>query len=227
MSDSIPRQLRTDAVLAEFLATTFLLIAVIGSGIAAERLCSGNVGLALLANSIATGAALFVLILVVGPVSGAHMNPVVTVSAALVGEFPWRRAPLYVIAQIAGAIVGAWVAHLMFDLPVLQVSQHMRSGTGQWVAEIVATIGLLMVIWGTTAYRTPIGAGAVAAYITGAYWFTASTSFANPAATIGRAFTDTFAGIRPLDVPMFVVAQLAALVMVLPVIRALKRAAAS
>lgn len=214
-----------DAVLGEAIATAFLLIAIVGSGIAAESMSGGNIGLALLANALATGGALFVLILVFGPISGAHMNPVVTLSAAAMGDFAWKLVAPYVLAQIAGAVVGTWIAHLMFDLPVLQISQHVRWGTGQWIAEGVATLGLLIAIWGSAGYRTPVVAGAVAAYITGAYWFTASTSFANPAVTMARALTDTFSGIRPMDAPGFILAQLAALVIALPLIRRLNRRA--
>jgi glycerol uptake facilitator-like aquaporin len=189
---------------AELVSTAFLLIAVVGSGIMAERLCGGNVGLALLANAIATGGALIALILA----TGAQMNPVVTLAAATLGELPWRTVPGYLIGQFSGAILGVWLAHVMFDLPVWQISGHVRTGTGQWVAEIVATFGLLMVIWGCQARQPQQTAVAVAAYITGAYWFTASTSFANPAVTVARALSDSFAGIRPLDIPGFIVAQL-------------------
>lgn len=209
------------ASLIEIVATAFLIIAVVGSGIAAERLSGGNVGLALLANAIATGGTLFALILTFGPLSGAHMNPVVTVAAAVVGEFSWRSVPAYIAAQVVGGLLGTIVAHAMFELPLLQFSQHERTGMSQWIAEIVATSGLLAVIWGTMRYRTPVLAAAVAAYITGAYWFTASTSFANPAVTMARAFTDTFAGIRPTDVPGFVAAQVVGLLIVLPLLRKL------
>jgi glycerol uptake facilitator-like aquaporin len=195
------------AATIEGVATALLLIAVVGSGIMAERLAGGSTGLALLANAIATGGALLALILAFGPISGAHMNPAVTVAAASVGDLPWRSVPGYVAAQLAGGIIGVWLAHLMFELPILQLGQHARTGIGQWVAEIVATFGLLSVIWGCRAHREPVVAFAVAAYITGAYWFTASTSFANPAVTIARALSDTFAGIRPIDVAGFVLAQ--------------------
>jgi glycerol uptake facilitator-like aquaporin len=203
----------------ELVATAFLLIAVVGSGIMAERLCGGNAGLALLANAIATGGALTALILAFGPQSGAHMNPVVTLAAAATDGLRWHAVPAYIAAQIAGAILGVWLAHVMFDLPIWQLSQHARTGLPQWVAEIVATFGLLTVIWGCRAHREPVTAFAVAAYITGAYWFTASTSFANPAVTIARSLTDTFAGIRPGDVPGFVLAQLAGLALALPMLR--------
>ena len=205
--------------LTELVATAFLLIAVVGSGIMAERLCGGNVGLALLANAIATGGALTALILAFGPQSGAHMNPVVTLAAAATEGLRWHAVPPYIAAQLIGAILGVWLAHIMFDLPVWQLSQHVRTGLPQWVAEIIATFGLLTVIWGCRAHREPVTAFAVAAYITGAYWFTASTSFANPAVTIARALTDTFAGIRPADAPGFILAQLVALLLALPLLR--------
>jgi glycerol uptake facilitator-like aquaporin len=206
------------AAAMELVATAFLLIAVVGSGIMAERLCGGNIGLALLANALATGAALVALILAFGPQSGAHMNPVVTLAAAATGGLEWSAVPAYVAAQLVGAVAGVWLAHAMFDLPIWQVSQHVRSGGGQWIAEAVATFGLLIVTWGCRAHREPVTAIAVAAYITGAYWFTASTSFANPAVTIARALTDSFAGIRPVDVPGFVAAQFIGLVLALPIL---------
>lgn len=207
----------------EFVATAFLLMAVVGSGIMAERLSGGNAALALLANAIATGGALLALILAFGPHSGAHMNPVVTLAAVLTDGFRWRAALAYAAAQIAGGIAGVWIAHLMFALPLIEYSQHPRTGTGQLVAEAVATFGLLAIIWGCRAHRAPVTAAAVAAYITGAYWFTSSTSFANPAVTIARALTDTFAGIRPLDAPPFIAAQLAGLLLAWPLLRALSR----
>ena len=203
----------------ELVATAFLLIAVVGSGIMAERLCGGNVGLALLANAIATGGALTALILAFGPQSGAHMNPVVTLAAAATDGLRWHAVPADIAAQIAGAILGVWLAHIMFDLPIWQLSHNIRTGMPQWVAEVIAAFGLLLVIWGCRAHREPVTAFAVAAYITGAYWFTASTSFANPAVTIARSLTDTFAGIRPADVPGFVLAQLAGLALALPMLR--------
>jgi len=209
----------TEAVAIECLATAFLLIGVVGSGIMGERLSGGNVGLALLANAIATGGALAALILTFGPRSGAHMNPAVTLAAALTGGLRWHTVPAYVVAQIVGGIVGVWLAHVMFDLPLLQFSTHSRAGAGQWVAETIATFGLLATIWGCRAHTAPVTAFAVAAYITGAYWFTASTSFANPAVTIARSLTDTFAGIRPSDAPGFILAQLAGLVLALPLLR--------
>jgi glycerol uptake facilitator-like aquaporin len=203
----------------ELVATAFLLIAVVGSGIMAERLCGGNVGLALLANAIATGGALTALILAFGPQSGAHMNPIVTLAAAATEGLRWHAVPAYIAAQIVGGILGVWLAHVMFDLPIWQLSHNIRTGMPQWVAEVIAAFGLLLVIWGCRAHREPVTAFAVAAYITGAYWFTASTSFANPAVTIARSLTDTFAGIRPADVPGFVLAQLAALALALPMLR--------
>jgi len=208
------------AALIELVATAFLLIAVVGSGIMAERLAGGNAALALLANAIATGGALLALILAFGPQSGAHMNPVVTLAAAATGGLHWRAVPARILAQIIGAVAGVWLTHIMFDLPVFELSRHVRTGIGQWVAEMVATFGLLVVIWGCRAYREPVTAVAVAAYITGAYWFMASTSFANPAVTIARSLTDSFAGIRPLDAPAFIVAQCAALLLALPLLRA-------
>jgi glycerol uptake facilitator-like aquaporin len=210
------------SALAEVIATAFLLMAVVGSGIMAERLCGGNVGLALLANALATGGALVALILAFGPQSGAHMNPIVTLAAAITGGIDWHAVPVYIAAQLAGAVAGVWLAHTMFDLPIWQLSQHVRFGAGQWIAEIVATFGLLMVIWGCRAHREPVAAFAVATYITGAYWFTASTSFANPAVTIARMMTDTFAGIRPIDGPAFIVAQIVGLVIAIPVFKILR-----
>jgi glycerol uptake facilitator-like aquaporin len=207
------------AAVIELVATGFLLIAIVGSGIMAERLCAGNLGLALLANALATGGALAALILAFGPHSGAHMNPVVTLAAAATEGLRWHAVPVYIVAQIAGAVIGVWLAHIMFDLPVLQLSTHVRSGPPQWIAEIVATFGLLAVISGCRAHTEPVTALAVAAYITAAYWFTASTSFANPAVTVARALSDTFAGIRPVDAPGFILAQFAALALALPLLR--------
>ena len=203
----------------ELVATAFLLIAVVGSGIMAEKLSAGNVGLALLANAIATGGALVALILAFGPQSGAHMNPVVTLAAAATEGLRWHQVPAYIVAQIVGGIIGVWLAHVMFGLPVWQFSQHLRTGLPQWVAEVIATFGLLTVIWGCRAHREPVTAFAVGAYITGAYWFTASTSFANPAVTIARSLTDTFAGIRPIDAPGFIIAQFVGLALALPMLR--------
>jgi len=207
------------AALIELVATAFLLIAVVGSGIMAQRLFPDTTGLALLANAIATGGGLVALILAFGPQSGAHMNPVVTLAAAATGGLRWHNVPGYIAAQVGGGIVGVWLAHIMYDLPMWQLSHHVRTGLPLWVAEVVATFGLLTVIWGCRAHREPVTAFAVGAYITGAYWFTASTSFANPAVTIARALSDTFAGIRPIDAPGFIIAQFIALVLALPLLR--------
>ena len=194
---------------AEALGSAFLLATVIGSGIMGERLAGGNVAVALLANSIATGAALYALILVFAPISGAHFNPAVTLVAALKRQLTGRQAIAYVGAQIAGAFVGVAAAHAMFGEPLFFASQHQRTGAAQWWAEGVATFGLLMVILGSSRQSIPAVAAAVGAYVTAAYWFTASTSFANPAVTLARAASDTFAGIRPVDAPAFILAQLA------------------
>jgi len=193
---------------AEFVGTAFLLAAVVGSGIMGERLAGGNVAIALLANTIATGAALVALILTFGSVSGAHFNPAVTLADASQRGIPWREVPGYLIAQIAGAYVGVGCAHLMFGLPLFSASQHARSGTSQVFSEFVATFGLLSVIWGCSRLRLSVVPFAVGAYITAAYWFTASTSFANPAVSLARAATNTFSGIRSIDVPGFIAAQL-------------------
>jgi len=197
---------------AEFVGTAFLLMAVVGSGIMAERLAAGNVALALLANSVATGVALVALILALGPISGAHFNPVVTLAEAMQGNSAWREVPVYVAAQVLGAFAGVATAHGMFGLPLFFASHHARNGRALLGSEFVATFGLLMVIWGCARARSSATSFAVGAYIAGAYWFTASTSFANPAVTLARAASDTFAGIRPADTPGFVVAQLAAAV---------------
>lgn len=189
--------------------TAFLLAAVVGSGIMGERLAGGNIAIALLANTLATGAMLVALILTFGPVSGAHLNPAVTLADASQGGLAWRAVPLYVAAQIVGAFVGVAAAHLMFSEPVFFASRHVRSGGAQLFSEFVATFGLLSVIWGCARLRSSAVPFAVGAYITGAYWFTSSTSFANPAVTLARAASDTFAGIRPADAPGFIVAQLA------------------
>ncbi len=192
---------------AELLGTAFLLAAVIGSGIMAQQLAGGNAALALLCNAIATGAALTVLILILGPVSGAHFNPAVSVGFALRGAVAWQAAAGYIAAQVAGGVIGVWAAHLMFELPLLQVSTTVRSGPGQWFAEAVATLGLLLTIFGCVARAPGATAYAVGLYITSAYWFTASTSFANPAVTFARAWSDTFAGIAPSGVAAFIAAQ--------------------
>ena len=194
---------------AEFLGTAFLVAAVIGSGIMGERLAGGNLAIALLANTIATGAALLALILTFGPISGAHFNPAVTFADALEHGIPWSEVPAYIAAQCAGGILGAVVAHLMFGLRWHSQSSHSRQGWALVFSEFVATFGLLSVIWGCSRLRSDAVPFAVASYITAAYWFTASTSFANPAVTIARSLSDTFAGIRPSDVPWFVAAQLA------------------
>lgn len=191
----------------ETLGTALLLATVVGSGIMAERLAGGNVAIALLGNTIPTGAILVVLITMFGPVSGAHFNPAVSLAFALRGELPWRDAALYTLAQIAGAIVGVWAAHLMFDLTVFQVSTKVRFGAGQWFSESVAAFGLGLTIFGCLHCARATVPAAVGLYITAAYWFTASTSFANPAVTIARALTDTFAGIAPSGVLPFIVAQ--------------------
>jgi glycerol uptake facilitator-like aquaporin len=194
---------------AEALGTALLLATVVGSGIMAQKLSGGNVALALLANTLATGSILVALILTFGPISGAHLNPAVTLADALEGGIAWRETPVYIVAQCCGAIAGTLCAHAMFRLPVVSLSQHVRSGPAQIFSEFVATFGLLCVIWGCSRLRSSTVAFAVGSYITAAYWFTASTSFANPAVTIARALTDTFSGIRPMDVPGFVLAQLA------------------
>jgi glycerol uptake facilitator-like aquaporin len=194
---------------AEFLGTAFLVAAVIGSGIMGERLAGGNVAIALLANTIATGAALLALILTFGPISGAHFNPAVTLADALEHGIPWSEVPAYIAAQCAGGILGAVVAHLMFGLRWYSLSSHSRQGWALVFSEFVATFGLLSVIWGCSRLRPGAVPFAVASYITAAYWFTASTSFANPAVTIARSLSDTFAGIRPCDVPWFIAAQFA------------------
>lgn len=186
----------------------------------AERLSGGNAALALLANAVATGAALYALIVAFAARSGVHMNPLVTVMVAANGEMLWRDVPAHVVAQVAGAIVGVWLAHAMFGLRILEIGTPARGGPGQWLGEIVATFGLLVVIRGAAGHGIPAVAGAVAAYITGAYWFTSSTSFANPAVTIARAFSDTFAGIRPDDAPAFVAAQCVGALAALLVFRA-------
>jgi glycerol uptake facilitator-like aquaporin len=194
---------------AEAVGTALLLATVVGSGIMAEQLSGGNTAIALLANTLATGAALVALILTFGPISGAHFNPAVTLADAFEGGISWSEAPAYIFAQAAGAIVGTISAHLMFQLPVLSLSRHTRSGPSQVFSEFVATFGLLCVIWGCSRLRSSFVPFAVGAYITAAYWFTASTSFANPAVTFARSLTDTFSAIRPADTPWFMLAQLA------------------
>jgi glycerol uptake facilitator-like aquaporin len=195
-------------IVAEGIGTAMLLAAVVGSGIMADQLSGGHQAIALLANTMATGAALVALILTFGPISGAHFNPVVTVADASQGGLPWREVPGYVAAQCSGAVLGVWMAHLMFDQRLFMVSTRARSGTSLAYSEFVATFGLIAVIWGSSRRRASSTVPfAVAAYVMAAYWFTASTSFANPAATLARALSDTFAGIRPDDVPAFVFAQ--------------------
>jgi glycerol uptake facilitator-like aquaporin len=193
---------------AEALGTAFLLAAVVGSGIMAEQLSGGNVSLALLENTLATGAALVALILAFGPISGAHFNPAVTLAEATQGGLSWRVAAAYVVVQCLGAVAGVFAAHLMFGQPVFQTSMHVRAGGSQLFSEFVASFGLLATIWGCSRVRISAVPFAVGAYITSAYWFTASTSFANPAVTLARCFTNTFAGIRPKDAPGFVLMQI-------------------
>ncbi|HTB18349.1 MAG TPA: MIP/aquaporin family protein [Bryobacteraceae bacterium] len=194
---------------AEALGTAFLLAAVVGSGIMGERLASGNIAIALLANTIATGAALVALILTFGPISGAHFNPAVTLADAFQGGLAWRDAPVYIAAQVVGAFSGVAAAHLMFGQPLFSASRHIRAGGSQILAEFIATFGLLSVIWGCVRSRSSAVPFAVGAYITAGYWFTSSTSFANPAVTLARAASDTFAGVRPVDAPGFIAAQFA------------------
>ena len=196
-------------IVAEGLGTAFLLAAVIGSGIMGERLSGGNVAIALLANTIATGTALVALILTFGGISGAHFNPAVTLADAAMGGLAWNEVPGYILAQVGGAMLGVLAAHGMFGEPWFTVSLHTRSGARQMFSELVATFGLLSVIWGCSRTRSNAVAFAVGGYITAAYWFTASTSFANPAVTVARSFSNTFAGIRPADAPGFILAQLA------------------
>ena len=203
MKASLSRRLAS-----EFLGTAFLVAAVVGSGIMGERLAGGNVALALLANTIATGAALAALILTFRPISGAHLNPVVSVAEAFLGGITWREAFFYIIAQVGGGILGTASANIMFALPPFSVSQHARTGFPQWFSEFIATFGLILVIQGCSRVDPKWLPVAVACYIAAAYWFTASTSFANPAVTVARSLSDTFAGIRPADVVPFIAAQL-------------------
>ena len=205
MADQPPLARR---IAAEGIGSFFLFATVIGSGIMAANLSQGNDAVALLANTLATGAILFVLITMLGPISGAHMNPAVSLVAAARGELKWRDAGAYILAQLAFGILGAWAAHLMFDLPTLQLSVKARTGLGQWVGEGIATFGLILTILGTVRHRREWVPATVALYIIAAYWFTSSTSFANPAITIARSLSDTFAGIAPHDVPLFILAQL-------------------
>ena len=196
---------------AEALGSFLLLATVVGSGIMGAKLSGGNIAIALLGNTIPTGAILVVLILTLGPVSGAHMNPLVSLAACLRKEMPWAELGPYALAQLCGASLGVLAAHLMFDLPVLQVSTTVRTGSGQWIAEAIATFGLIVTILGCVTHARQAVPYAVGLYITAAYWFTASTSFANPAVTIARSFTDTFAGIAPSGIVAFILAQLAGL----------------
>lgn len=209
-------------LVAEFVGTALLLIAVIGSGIAAQRLSTHDTGLALLENAIATGAALVAIILAVGSVSGAHLNPVVSLADALFGGLAWRDVGPYVVAQVAGGAAGAILANLMFSLPAVTISQHNRATSNLWLGEVIATFGLLLVIFGVVrSGKASMAPFAVGAYITGAYWFTSSTSFANPAVTLARMLSNTFAGISPASVPGFVVGQLVGGGLAVGVIRAL------
>lgn len=196
-------------LLAEGLGSFFLFATVIGSGIMAEKLAGGNIAVALLGNTLATAAMLFVLITMLGPISGAHFNPAVSLVMAGRGKITWADMAAYTVVQIAFGILGAWAAHLMFDLPILQASTHPRTGIGQWAGEFIATFGLVFTILGTAKHRPDAIPASVALYITAAYWFTSSTSFANPAITIARSLTDTFSGIAQADAPLFIVAQLA------------------
>ena len=195
-------------LVAEGLGSFFLFATVIGSGIMAEALSGGNDAVALIGNTAATGAILFVLITALGPISGAQMNPAVSLVAASRREIGWGDAGAYIAAQLVGGIIGMLAAHAMFDLPLLQMSDKARTGSGQWLSEAIATFGLVLTIWGTAKYRPKAVAASVALYITAAYWFTASTSFANPAITVARSLTDSFSGIAPGDAPGFIIAQL-------------------
>ncbi len=209
------------AVVAEALGSFFLFATVVGSGIMAEQLAGGNVAVALLGNTLATGAMLFVLITMLGPMSGAHFNPAVTLVFRLRGELATGTALAYVAAQLAGGILGVWAAHLMFDQPILQFSDKARSGVGQWAGELIATFGLVLTILGTVRSRQEWVPISVALYIVAAYWFTSSTSFANPAITVARSLSDSFAGIGPANVAGFVMAQLAGAILALGVCRVL------
>ena len=193
---------------AEGVGSFFLFATVIGSGIMAENLSGGNDAVALLGNTLATGAMLFVLITMLGPISGAHMNPAVSLVMAARRDLSWRDAAAYIAVQLAFGILGAWAAHLMFDLPALQLSVKARTGLGQWTGEVIATFGLILTILGTARHRPALVPASVALYITAAYWFTSSTSFANPAITVARSLSDSFAGIAPANVPMFIAAQM-------------------
>ena len=212
-------------LLAEGLGAALLLISVIGSGIMGAALSQGNDAIALLANAIATGCMLYAIITVLGPISGAHFNPAVSLAFALRGDLTWRDFAAYVPIQIIGAVIGVWLAHVMFDLPILQTSTTMhRTGTAQWASEGIATFGLLFVIFGGLRARAEAVPTLVALYITGAYWFTSSTSFANPAVTFARGFSDTFAGIYPGHIAVFVAVQLITVLIALPILRTLFKA---
>jgi len=200
----LPRRL-----VAEFLGTWMLVATVVGSGIMAENLAGGNVAVALLGNTIATGAILVVLIAMLGPISGAHFNPAVSLVFAIAGELPVAAFALYLAAQVAGGVAGTLTAHLMFEMPVLQLSEHVRQGPSQFLSEVIATFGLLATILGCRRFRPEIIPTAVALYVVAGYWFTASTCFANPAVAIARSLTNTFSGIRPIDAPWFILAELA------------------
>ena len=206
-------------IFAEFLGVGFLLVAVVGSGIMAEKLADGNVALALLANAIATGCMLYCIITLFGPVSGAHFNPIVTLAFVVRGDMPIKRAGAFIAAQIFGAIAGVLLTHAMFDQSLFQMSQTSRTGAPLWISEIFASFGLLLIIFGGLAQNSKAIASMVALYITGAYWFTASTSFANPAVSIARALSDTFAGIYPAHVPMFILCQLIGMALALVALR--------
>jgi glycerol uptake facilitator-like aquaporin len=208
-------------IFAEFLGAGFLLVAVVGSGIMAEKLADGNVALALLANAIATGCMLYCIITLFGPVSGAHFNPIVTLAFVVRGDMPIKRAGAFIAAQIFGAIAGVLLTHAMFDQSLFQMSQTSRTGAPLWISEIFASFGLLLVIFGGLAQNSKAIASMVALYITGAYWFTSSTSFANPAVSTARALSDTFAGIYPAHVPMFILCQLIGMALALVAVRAI------
>ena len=208
-------------IFAEFLGAGFLLVAVVGSGIMAEKLADGNVALALLANAIATGCMLYCIITLFGPVSGAHFNPIVTLAFVVRGDMPIKRAGAYIAAQIFGAIAGVLLTHAMFDQSLFQLSQTSRTGAPLWISEIFASFGLLLIIFGGLAQNSKAIASMVALYITGAYWFTSSTSFANPAVSTARALSDTFAGIYPAHVPMFILCQLIGMALALVAVRAI------
>ena len=209
----------TRKLLAEALGTAFLLIGVVGSGIMAETLSPDNTGVALLANAIATGGILYVIITIFAPVSGAHFNPAVTFTFWLKADVPMHEAALYCLVQIGAAILGVWIAHIMFEEQILQLSRTLRTGPSQWVSEVVASFGLVLLILGGIKHAPERIAALVAAYITGAYWFTSSTSFANPAVTIARSLTDTFAGIHPANMPLFIVMQLVGAALALAIAR--------